>query len=344
MGLLKNIVSSTVNNQIRRGIDNGIRKGVGNAIGKAVEQAVMPTAERLANKSAKVIDQAANELNKNLSDAEKSMAEAGTAMKGAVAGMNEAAANLNEATAAMNGAAANPQMKSSLGGFVGLESAFSGLAARAEAYATQVSASIKVCPSCGEASPADKTFCPHCGAKLPETTLAHDYTCTKCGAVNTPGTKFCTKCGALLPGAEAEVKAQQTKDEAVLAKVKATLPMYPEWAAGGKEFSFEENGTQNGYPVYCLRFTGGWQQLNAYISQLRQADFYQTGDGYWKTIDGVCRAFDTTDAVCDGAVTVNFYVGTFDKKNDPKPAQDPLADLKGAAKGLFKKVYRLRAK
>lgn len=34
--------------------------------------------------------------------------------------------------------------------------------------------SIKICPACGEAAPAELDRCPHCGAQLPQTT-AKDY-------------------------------------------------------------------------------------------------------------------------------------------------------------------------
>lgn len=286
-------------NIVGNAISSGISKGIGSAVGKAVEKAVAPAAERMANKGAQAIDSATAEM-------DKSFAEANDAVNAA-------------------------------GGLSSLEAALSGLAGRAESFATSMSASMKICPNCGQPSTADKDFCPACGTKLPEKTLGEEYTCTKCGAPNTPGTKYCSKCGALLPGAEAAVLEQQSKDAAVLEEMARILPQFPKWSVGGSEFSLEQNGDQNGYPVYMLNLVGGERQLAAYKSLLLQAGFTQYGDQYWKTIDGVCRTFSCVDAVCDDTLSVGFYVSTYDKKEEPKPAADPVADLKDVAKGLFKK-------
>lgn len=315
MGLLKNIATNAVR--------DGIRKGVGNAIGKAVEQAVAPAAERWANKSAQAIDSAAEQMNKSINETKTAISEAGAETKTAVAEAN----------------AATQQAKTSLGGLAGLESALAGFASKAEQYATKMSASMKVCPNCGQPSPADKAFCPNCGTKLPETTLGQDYTCSKCGAVNTPGTKYCSSCGALLPGAEAEMKAQKAKDEAVIEKLASLLPQYPKWTAGGKEFNLEECGTRNGYPEYGLSYRGGRVEVNAYISTLLANGFQKLGCEYWKTVDGVCRVFQSYDEQDDGTICVGFYVSDCEKRAQPKSVEDPLADLKGAAKGLFKKYF-----
>lgn len=319
MGLLKNIVSNAVS--------DGIRKGIGNAVGKAVEKAVTPAAERFANKQAEAIDSVTAEVGKGI-------AQTNAAINDASASMAQAGAKMSEA-----GAAAS-EAKASLGGFAGLESALSGLASKAESFATQMSASMKVCPSCGQPSPADKSFCPNCGAKLPETTLGQDYTCSKCGAANTPGTKYCSKCGALLPGAEAEIKAQQAKDAQVMEQFASVLPQFPKWT-GGHDYCLEQNGEERGYPVYTLNMAGNQKDLNDYIALLLQAGFKQYGDSYWKTVDGVCRTFNCTDAVTDNTIYVGYHVTDYDKQSAPKPAatEDPLADLKGAAKGLFKKFF-----
>ena len=310
MGLLKNLVGSAVS--------DGLRKGIGDAIGKAVESAVAPAAERMANKGAEAIDAATAEM-------DKSLKQTNAAIEEASAGAAEANASAKEAVKAA-------------GGFAGLEAALSGLASRAESFATTMSASMKVCPKCNQPSPADKEFCPYCGTKLPEKTLGQEYTCEKCGAANTPGTKFCSKCGAMLPAAEAELKAQQEKDEKVLAEFAATLPQYPKWNCGGSNFEFEDAGGQNGQPSYSLRFKATQQEVNAYVALLTQAGFAKDASyDYWKVIDGVCRTCNVGD-VQDGDVNLYYYVSTIDKRNQPKPQEDPLADIKGAAKGLFKKI------
>lgn len=303
MGLLKNIVGNA--------ISNGISKGISAAVGQAVEKAVAPAAERMAEKGAEAINSATAEIDKGISEVKASTEE-----------------SVSTAKEAVNAA----------GGLAGLESALAGLASRAEAFATSMSASMKVCPNCGQPSPADKDFCPNCGTKLPERTLGQDYTCSKCGTANTPGTKFCSKCGALLPGAEAEVKAQQAKDNAVLEEMAAKLPQFPKWSTGGANFEFEENGEQNGYPVYRLCLDGGYKELDAYKDLLLQAGFTKQEEEYWKTVNGVCHTFSAYDAVCDGRVDVGFYVSTYDRKPEPKPAADPAAELRDVAKGLFKKL------
>lgn len=306
MGFLKSMVTKAVS--------DGISKGVGNAIGKAVEQAVRPAADKMAAKGAEALNNAAEEMNKGLEETKAAAAQVRTATTQAAAGSK----------------AAVEQM----GGLAGLEAALSGWATNAEKYATRAAANVKICPSCGEGTTADKAFCPHCGAKLPETTLGQDYTCTKCGAANTPGTKFCASCGALLPGAEAEVKAQQAKDEAVLAECHATLPQYPEWTCGGSEFEFSESGTRNGGPEYYLSFEGSQKELDAYLAKLLESGFNKQHHEYWKTVDGVCRT--ALAEVGDAGPFVLFYTSNLDKPS-PKPA-DPVADLKGMAKGMFKKI------
>lgn len=224
-----------------------------------------------------------------------------------------------------------------MGGLAGLGSALAGLASRAEQFTTQMTSSMKICPSCGEPSPGDKAFCPHCGAKLPEQTLGQGYVCAKCGVQNTPGTKFCSSCGALLPAAEAQMKAQKEKDDKTLARLHELLPQFPVWSVGGSDFNLEENGTSMGYPVYLLTAECNRGQLDAYIALLLQAGFKQSGDEYWKTVDGVCRVFSATEAFSSDLMNVNFYVDNYDKREEKKAAESS-SDLKGLAKGLFKSI------
>ncbi len=64
------------------------------------------------------------------------------------------------------------------------------LAARRESQA-------QACAACGRPLPAEGTFCPHCGAVLPERSEA--LHCAHCGSVLRPGSRFCPKCGQAVP-------------------------------------------------------------------------------------------------------------------------------------------------
>lgn len=57
--------------------------------------------------------------------------------------------------------------------------------------------SIKICPACNEAAPADQEICPHCGAQLPDHT-ADVQICPHCGAKNKPLDFECANCGESL--------------------------------------------------------------------------------------------------------------------------------------------------
>ncbi len=94
-----------------------------------------------------------------------------------------------------------------------LEGAMSNLNQNLNAYANRVAAAMKVCPSCEKPSSSDKKFCPHCGTKLPEKTLAEERFCSSCGKENAPGTKFCTGCGAKLSSPVQEEQVQESPVE-----------------------------------------------------------------------------------------------------------------------------------
>lgn len=174
---------SFLKNAIRNGISEGIGKGIGDAVGKAAEKIVAPKAEAYANKVASQLD------------------EATSAMEGTAATVKDTAA------------------QSSGSGFASLETALGGWKESAERYATAMSKNFKHCANCGEDVPADRKFCPECGAPLPETTIADDTVCPKCGKQNVVGTKFCADCGTKLPGWAAEEAAemeQAAKEEAAM--------------------------------------------------------------------------------------------------------------------------------
>ena len=275
-----------------RAIKNGISKGIGEAVGKAVEKAVTPKATEWANKTAEQFDRATGS-------------------------MAESAQEVSKSTS-------------------GLEGAFANLQRAAEGYATEMSKNVKVCPSCGEPTTAEKAFCPLCGAKLPELSVAEGAVCSSCGKQNTVGTKFCAFCGAKLPAAVAEEAAQKEKDSAVLAKWDELLPWYPKWAFGGCNYEINENGDDGrGNINYLFEADGvNLSQLNQYVELLKQNGFIPAFSGssstYYKVIDGVCRAFDRTEALAYERMTIGFYVGDYDKKKE-----EPAKKSGGLLGGLF---------
>ena len=234
MGLLKNLVK----NGISEGISKGISKGIGDALGKAVEKAVNPAAERLAGKAASQLD--------------------------------EASAALDASAQAASEAGAEVQAAKKAGGFAALETALNGWAKNAEAYATELSKNLKVCPKCGEAAPADKTFCPSCGAKLPEKTMAEQAVCPSCGAQNTPGAEFCGSCGAKMPTMQAPGGADwETK-----------LAGFPKWNQPG-DIDIDENGCDpQGRPYYAVTIrNSSLAALQAYLALLKASGFQQKYKG-----------------------------------------------------------------
>lgn len=55
------------------------------------------------------------------------------------------------------------------------------------------------CPNCGQATPAGKKFCGHCGARL-ISEAPQKIACPSCGAQNQPDQQFCSSCGTRLVG------------------------------------------------------------------------------------------------------------------------------------------------
>lgn len=113
---------------------------------------------------------------------------------------NRAAESLDQATGQRQPAVHRPS---------GLENALGNLHRSVENYATEAAKNIKVRPACGEGVLAEKTFCPSCGAKLPETTVAAIAVCPSCAKQNTIGAKFCADCGTKLPAASEEEETSE---------------------------------------------------------------------------------------------------------------------------------------
>lgn len=182
----------------------------------------------------------------------------------------------------------------------GLEGAFANLERAAQGYATRMSENIKVCPNCEKATDASKTFCPECGAKLPETTVAQGAVCPNCNKQNTVGTKFCEDCGTKLPAAVEQEAAAKARDEAVMLEWDEKLPQFPKWSFGGCNYGiecYEEN-----YFSFSADFGGNdfaaRQAVDSYRKYLVQNGFHQAGqypsiNHLYKRVDGVVYHVDT---------------------------------------------------
>ena len=164
--------------------------------------------------------------------------------------------------------------------------------------------------------------------------------------------------GSLLSGAvamakkemEAEKANREAAEKAVFDDWGTNLGAYPVWDVGGENFELEEQTPMNGHPVFSLHLKGRPFLVELYAAKLRADGFVAKGtkpddlnaDTYYKMIDGVCHAFNRTDAAYDGHITVSFYVDDY----VPKPQQTQQAqqqiqvdDLKNLAKGIFKKLF-----
>ena len=182
----------------------------------------------------------------------------------------------------------------------GLEGAMANLERSVQGYATEAAKNMKVCPNCNKPTTADKKFCPECGTKLPEQTVAQGAVCPSCGKQNAIGTKFCQDCGTKLPAAIAEEQAQADRNAAVMAQWDAKLPQYPKWTCGGSEFNIEE------YDPGCFEFRANFngnhqaacRAVDEYRQILLQNGFRQAGEypcieHLYKMENGVCYHVDT---------------------------------------------------
>ena len=228
-----------------------------------------------------------------------------------------------------------------------LEGAFANLERSMQGYATQMSKNMKVCPECGQPTTAEKTFCPSCGAKLPEQTLAAGAVCPSCGKQNSIGTKFCEDCGTKLPAAVQEEQAQKARDEAELAQWDTMLPQYPKWICGGSKYNLEEY--EPGVIYFSAGYNGDANAAHRAVEQyrqilldngFRQAGQYPSIGQLFKRIDGVVYSVDTEHCF-DGdpdRASIGFgprepYGGFDYVKPEPKKNKD--LDLKDLKK-LFK--------
>lgn len=299
-------------------IKDAVSGAVGNAVSEAMKQAIQPKADALAqqavNQAAGALNQAQQASSANAAPADAQTANAQTAAE-QPAGGNAAQMPSKE------------EMEAALGT---LGSLFSGFAAKA-------AETMKLCPKCGEAASADKDFCPSCGAKLPDMTVAEGAKCPKCGRQNDPDTKFCAGCGEKLPAALAKEQAAAEADAEVLALWKEKLPDFPVWNCGGTELALEQiPDTDTETWRFSVRLESDAAAQNAvrqYRQLLMQNGFQKEGqypdeEHLYKRVNGVSMHCDTEHCFEGDSDSPDIYFnhsqpyGGYDyKKPESKPKQ-----------------------
>ena len=216
-----------------------------------------------------------------------------------------------------------------------MQAAFGALGSFLKSAAAHAAEHMKICEKCGEGVPADKSFCPKCGTKMPEMTVAEGVKCRSCGRQNEPGTKFCTGCGEKLPAETAAEQAAAASDAAVLAVWKERLPQFPVWSCGGMEYELEREENPE---TECWRFgvrlpsaEAAQQAVQQYRALLKQNGFRQEGqypddEHLYLRVDGVSCHVDTEHCFEADADSPTIYFdhrqpyGGYDYK---KPEQKP---------------------
>ena len=150
---------------------------------------------------------------------------------------------------------------------------------------------------------------------------------------------------------QAEAEAKAAAEKAIFEKWEENFPHYPVWDVGGEEFELEELEPMNGHPSWRLGLKGRPFLVEQYAAKLRADGFKAkasdpddlNADTYYKLVDGVCYAWNRTDACNDGYINVGFYV---DKYVEPKPKAQPANNTtvaaevaKSLAKSIFKKLF-----
>ncbi len=181
-----------------------------------------------------------------------------------------------------------------------LEGAVGNLQRSMESYATRAAQNMKICPACEAPATAEQKFCPRCGAKLPESTVAQGAVCSACGKQNAIGTSFCADCGAKLPAAVQAEQLQADRDRAVMNQWDEKLSQYPKWNLGGTDYNIEL--IDGGYILFAVRFPGDPDGAYAAMKQyrevllqngFRQAGQYPSVEHLYKKENGLCCHVDT---------------------------------------------------
>ncbi len=148
--------------------------------------------------------------------------------------------------------------------------------------------------------------------------------------------------------AAAEAEAHKAAEAAIFENWQLNLPAYPVWDVGGSDFELEELSPMNGHPSWAFSLKARPYTLELYMNKLREAGFTAmhcsnphdlNADTYFKMVDGVCHAFNRTDACSDGYIRVSYYVDNYVPKPKEQPARNELGDLKNVAKGILKKLF-----
>lgn len=219
----------------------------------------------------------------------------------------------NKTAAQLDSASNGGNIQNASGSF---EGAMANLERAAQGYATEVSKNMKICPSCNSAATADNKFCPKCGTKLPDQTLADSAVCTNCGKQNSLGMKFCSACGTKLPAAIAEEERAAAQFASVMAEWDSLLPAYPKWNLGGSSPCIEQD---DGYLWFSVTFPNNFaaqKAVDSYRALLRENGFRPAGqypsEGLlFKKIGDVCYRADTEHCFegSSECPTVYFSVG-----------------------------------
>ena len=159
--------------------------------------------------------------------------------------------------------------------------------------------------------------------------------------------------GMMFSGAVAQAKTEAAEEEAKkLAAEKAifenwegTFPAFPKWEVGGSAFELREEMPRNGHPFFILSLNGRPYLTELYAAKLRTAGFQAMGsnpqdlnaDRLYKIIDDVCWVWDRSEGCYDGRINMAFYADTY--RPAPKKESTAPTDLKGLAKGIFKKLF-----
>ena len=301
-------------------IKDAVSGAVGNAVSEAVKKAVQPKADEIA---VNAVNQAADALNQTANQT-----------AAAADAVNQAAAEGAQAAAGTE-APSKEEMQAALGT---LGSLFGG-------FVQHAAENMKVCPKCGEGASADKDFCPSCGAKLPDMTVADGAKCTKCGKQNEPGTRFCSGCGEKLPAAVAAEQAAAEADAAVLKEWAEKLPEFPVWSCGGSDMELEQipdADTESWrFSVTLVTAVAAQNAVKQYRQILMQNGYktegqYPSEEHLYKRVNGVSFHVDTEHCFEGDAESPSIYFnhslpnGGYDYK---KPEKKQSGGLLGALFG-----------